>query len=122
MPLCQGGQSGDYDDGDEATVDLTEVTHSHFNSYDESLSNEEHERRIAEDLVDFLKALFADQVLLFRTQNRGMGGWCRLDRSNECPRPEIRCEYFLWSRPFQFGQDGLPVNPFSQTKEPMSDC
>src|ERR1051326_9234809 len=70
-----------YDDGGEATVDITEVTHGHFSSFDSSLSEEQRDGKIVEDVMDFLHALFADQVLLFHTPNRGVGGWYRLDVS-----------------------------------------
>ena len=46
------------DDDDEVTVYLTEVAHGHFGCYDDNLSLDQKERRIAQDVVDFLSALF----------------------------------------------------------------
>lgn len=99
-PFPEIGELQIYDDGEEATVSISEVTHGHFNPYDESLSREQRDRKIAEDVMSFLRALFADRVLLFRTPNRGMGGWRRLDVSTEPPTFSSGHEYFLWSGPY----------------------
>ena len=88
-----------YDDGDEATVDFSEITHGHFNPYNESLSDEERWGSITESVVGFLRAVFADRVLLYRTPDRAMGGWKCLDVSSESPQRHHGCEYFLWSGP-----------------------
>jgi len=87
-----------YDDGHEATVCITEITHGHFSSYDDHLTVKGREEAIAGDVTEFLEALFADRVLLYRTPSRSMGGWTRLDISSEPPVKGR--EYFLWSHPF----------------------
>jgi hypothetical protein len=90
-----------YDDGDEATVLIEKVTHSHFNPYDEKLSEEQRDERVTEDVIDFLKALFSDRVLLYSSPDNRRGGWTRLD-SKHGPvelSPDLR--YFLWSRPYE---------------------
>jgi len=46
-----------YDDGDEATVCIENITHSHFNPYDENLKEEEREKIIVEDVLEFLKCI-----------------------------------------------------------------
>jgi len=92
-----------YDDEGEATVDITEVTHGHFSCFDTSLSGEQRDRKIVEDVIVFLRALFADRVLLFRTPGRGqrgIGGWFRLDISPKPPTLDAGREYFLWSGPY----------------------
>jgi hypothetical protein len=99
-PFAGIGTLDIYDDGEEATVDITEVTHGHFNPYDASLSEEQRDRQIVEDVISFLRALFADRVLLFRTPGRGIGGWVRLDVSPEPPTFDAGREYFLWSGPY----------------------
>lgn len=89
-----------YDDGDEATVCLTEITHGHFNLYDSNLSQEEVDRRVTKDVISFLRELFSDHVLLFRGPSRGSGGW-RLFRDVPNDRDFVGGrEYFLWSGPF----------------------
>jgi len=99
-PFAEIGKLEIYDDGDEATVSISEITHGHFNPYDATLSEEQRDRQIVEDVISFLRALFADQVLLFRTPSRGMGGWLRLDLSPEPPTLSSGREYFLWSGPY----------------------
>jgi hypothetical protein len=99
-PFAEIGRLVIYDDGDEATVSISEITHGHFNPYDATLSAEQRDRQIVEDVISFLHSLFADRVLLFRTPSRRMGGWLRLDRSSEPPTLSSGREYFLWSGPY----------------------
>ena len=99
-PFPEIGELQIYDDGEEATVGVSEVTHLHFNPLDATLTGERRARRIAEEVMGFLRALFADQVLLFRTPNRGEGGWQRLDVSSKLPALDSGREYFLWSGPY----------------------
>lgn len=89
-----------YDDGDEATVAIENITHGHFNPYDEGLSEEEREKVIVEDVIDFLKALFADRVLLSASANRGFGGWSRLDLREGPVQLSPSLSYYLWSKPY----------------------
>ena len=98
-PTPEVGTLTIYDDGDEATVDISEISHSHFNRYGESLSDDERHQSITEDVVDFLRALFADQVLLFRTSNRRTGGWQRLDLTPVVSDRQPHYQYFFWSGP-----------------------
>ena len=102
-PCGEIGTLDIYDDGGEATVYITEITHGHFNPYDASLSEAQRDRLIVEDVIGFLRALFADRVLLFRTPGqgiRGIGGWQRLDISPKPPVLNPEREYFLWSGPY----------------------
>jgi len=89
-----------YDDGDEATVCIENITHSHFNPYDENLKEEEREKIIVEDVLEFLKALFADRVLLHTSADHGVGGWTRLDSSEGPAQLSPSLRYFLWSKPY----------------------
>jgi len=87
-----------FDHGEEATVLVGEITHGHFNPYDESLSEQQVAERVAADVVEFLKALFSDQVLLYRSANRRIGGWQVLGEGTtpeRCPKRQ----YFVWSGP-----------------------
>ncbi len=88
-----------YDDGQEATVSITEITHGHFHSSDESLTQDQIDAHVTEDVICFLHALFSDHVLLYRTPSRNMGGWSIFE---EAPDPDYSVtgrEYFLWSGP-----------------------
>ena len=90
-----------YDDGDEATVYVENVSHSHFNPYDETITQEQRETVVTEDVISFLKALFADQVLLHTSPDRRMGGWTRLDLQDRPVELSPDQRYSLWSRPYE---------------------
>lgn len=72
-----------YDDGEEATVVIENVTHHHTNPYDSSpydpkMTPSERAQWITDEVVEFLHALFDDRVLLWsRQQGKGGGGWSR---------------------------------------------
>ncbi len=87
-----------YDDGDEATVFVGTITHGHFDDYAEGVSEDERAVTVAESVADFLDALFADRVLLWRSGRSG--GWRVLDDEEQ---PDVRSDagtqFFLWSGP-----------------------
>ena len=89
-----------YDDGDEATVLIEKVTHGHFNPYDQKLSETQRDEMVTEDVVDFLKALFSDRVLLHSSADNRTGGWTRLDLKDGPVELSSSLRYFLWSRPY----------------------
>jgi hypothetical protein len=90
-----------YDDGDEATLCVENISHGHFNPYDQSLTDEEREKVIVEDVIEFLKALFSDRVLLHTSADHRIGGWTRLDLAEEPIRLSPSESYFLWSKPYE---------------------
>jgi hypothetical protein len=88
------------DDGDEATVCIEKITHGHFNDYDAVSGSVEKEKAIVQSVIDFLKALFSDRVLLFTNPDNSAGGWIMVD-GNDGPVELSRSHrYFLWSKPF----------------------
>ena len=83
-----------YDEGDELTVAVDDITHGHFAEYDPTLPEDEHERRIVEAVVEFLSELFADRVAVWG-RNDGRGGWYRIDlRHSDAPSG---VDEFVWS-------------------------
>src|SRR6185295_18181831 len=64
-----------WDEGEEATVAIGTITHGHFNPYDASIDDEQRAKLVAEDVVAFLEALFADRVLLWKSADGQSGGW-----------------------------------------------
>jgi hypothetical protein len=98
-PVSEMGRLDIYDDGDEATIDISEITHGHFNPY-ETMSEPDRDKWVTEAVTSFLDALFADRVLLYRTPNRHMGGWQvhddRIDRTVPLSGFEHR-QCFVWS-------------------------
>ena len=90
-----------YDDGEEATVAIENVTHHHVNNYDAELSQEERIRRIAQRVVTFLDSLFSDSVLLWSIdRGQRMGGWRLLPDDEEEIVDDLpdEADVFLWSQ------------------------
>ena len=87
-----------FDDGDEATVVIENITHHHVDCYDPDLSDDDRVKWIADDVVGFLRQLFADRVFLWsRNQGKGGGGWRRpFDGGIPDDVPED-ADIFVWS-------------------------
>jgi hypothetical protein len=91
-----------FDEGDEARVLIEKISHGHFNPYDEKLSESQRDEIVTEDVIEFLRALFSDRVLLFCASDGRVGGWVRMDLSHDGPIELSRGRrYFFWSRPFE---------------------
>jgi hypothetical protein len=88
-----------WDDGDEATVGIGEITHGHFNPYDETLTEQQIAERVTSDVVAFLTDLFADRVLLWKSLNNGAGGWQVLEGENDFSLMDAEALTYLWSGP-----------------------
>ena len=86
------------DDGYEATVCLTGVTHGHFGCYDDQLSEAQKEAEISSDVISFLQALFADRVVIWRFAGGLAGGWRVLQSGEQLPKPSHLREEYVWSR------------------------
>ena len=85
------------DDGDEATVYFT-ATHGHFGGDGEALSVEQREQQIADDVMAFLDALFADRVVVWQMLGGLAGGWRVLQPGEDAPAPSVTRRQFLWTR------------------------
>lgn len=91
-----------YDEGDEARVLIEKISHGHFNPYDEKLSESQRDEIVTEDVIEFLRALFSDRVLLHCASDGRVGGWMRTDLAHDRPVELSKGQrYFLWSRPFE---------------------
>lgn len=86
-----------YYDGEEATVEIENITHGHFNPYDARLTQMERIDIITQDVIEFMQELFNDQVLLWKRPSGIMGGWKRLNVMQEKPKLSSKNEYFVWS-------------------------
>ena len=80
-----------------------EITHGHFNPYDEVEDDAEREQWIVDEMIEFLDALFDDRVLLYRSPDRRMGGWTIFDDNIDKSVMEQGREYFVWSGPVVTG-------------------
>ncbi len=90
-----------YDDGDEATICIGEITHGHFNPYDSTLTEEELTAEITQSVARFLERLFADRVFLWKSKSGGAGGWHILDDGQPLPASQANRDEFLWSGPLK---------------------
>lgn len=86
------------DDGSEATVAIGEITHGHFSDFREDASAQEKAHAIADSVVAFLRLLFADRVLLWRSGQSG--GW-RVLEGDEVPtvHSDAGTQFYVWSGP-----------------------
>jgi hypothetical protein len=80
------------DDGHEITIYIGSFTHGHFACYDD-IPDEQKAKLISEDVVEFLDAVFSDQVA-FWGSHQGGGGWRRLDSVSA--KASTNSEY-VWS-------------------------
>jgi hypothetical protein len=90
-----------YDDGDEATLCIGEITHGHFNPYDASLTADELASIVVRDLIGFLDKLFTDRVYLWRAKSGGAGGWRVLKDGETVPSTPPDHHAFLWCGPLK---------------------
>jgi hypothetical protein len=91
-----------WDDGEEATLAIGKISHGHFSVYENGLSPEVIHQRIADNLLDFLEALFADKVLMWISDDEVSGGWQRIDLSPDISPPEPGGRFYFWSGPTEF--------------------
>ena len=90
------------EDGNELILCIGDITHGHFGSYEEGLSEQEHFEIIAESVVEFLAGLFSDEYYLFSSERSG--GWTRFDmvKTSDMTSPNVR--WYKWSGP-------IPTSP-----------
>ncbi len=88
-----------WDEGDEATVGIGDLTHLHLNPYDPSLSDDERNARIADHLIWFVEALFDDRAY-FLCYPGGAGGSTVVEKGGRFTVPEGATAY-TWSGPYQ---------------------
>ncbi len=88
-----------WDEETGAVVGIEHITHGHFSAYDPALKEEEVVQHVCNIVIDFLEALFSDQVLLWISNDGEGGGWRYLSLSPEVlPMPE-GAKFYLWSGP-----------------------
>ncbi|MCI5161317.1 MAG: hypothetical protein D3917_04675 [Candidatus Electrothrix sp. AX5] len=97
-----------WDDGDEATILIENITHGHFNLYDDSLSESERDKQITKEVCDFLEGLFLNKVLLWRSERSG--GWRNAPDGVKPEWLKNPGEYFLWSGRHKTVASGQPKN------------
>ncbi|MEM7228411.1 MAG: hypothetical protein AAF432_06305 [Planctomycetota bacterium] len=89
-----------YDDGDEATVVIEHVTHHHVNPYDATLSDMQAATWITERVIEFIRDLFADRIVLWAVdRGQGGGGWSCVDKPVTAWDGPAGSNAFVWSGP-----------------------
>jgi hypothetical protein len=85
-----------FDEGSELTLVAGYFTHGHFSDFS-SASKEEAEANIVEDIAAFLDRLFADQVVLWGSNQTGGGWYIRELKRSEWARGPL----YVWSGPLK---------------------
>ncbi len=96
-PCSEVGELLIADDGDEATVSVTKISHRHFGCYDD-LTEHRKDQQIARDVTDFVADLVADRVVMWRAFGGVIGGTRRLTPGEALPCSSSFREQFVWSR------------------------
>jgi hypothetical protein len=84
-------------------VAVGDITHGHFNTYDEKLSEMEVAHSVTELVIDFLDALFSDRVILWCSKDRRSGGWRVVDEVVSSAPIDSSRDIFVWSGPLTDG-------------------
>ncbi|HKO52730.1 MAG TPA: hypothetical protein VJV79_33715 [Polyangiaceae bacterium] len=94
------GHATVWDNDTDAMIVVGEITHFHVDSSDGDPTTLNSEERIADAVIDWLGALFADEVLLWRSPtSRGAGGHLRFEADAEFSLMGPEDETFRWSGP-----------------------
>lgn len=91
-----------WDDGNEAIIEIGDISHGHFGWFTKQATQEDIEQEVAENILDFLEELFADNYLLWRSKSGQAGGWRHIRYSSTddwWSRLELDADKFVWSGP-----------------------
>ena len=77
-PCTELGDLEIHDDGDEATVSLTKITHNHFNPY-KQMPDADRDAWVTDAVLDPLDALFDDRLRVYCSPDRRQAGSQRHD-------------------------------------------
>ena len=86
-----------YDDGDEITIFLGDVTHCHFSQDYLGDGKYSPELEVCDAVIQYLKDLFSDRVIFYRAHNRGLDGSRPLPLPDELELIKKDCKCFVWS-------------------------
>lgn len=86
-----------FDDGDEATIWLGTITHSHFGNYEEGITEDWRHQYIAEEVVEFVRDLIANRIVGMSSLGGRVGGWRRLEPGDPLPGSSPLKSQYLWS-------------------------
>ena len=99
LPMPNGlGKLKIFDDGDEITVFLGDVTHCHFGQDYLGDGKYSPEPEVCDVVIEYLKDLFSDRVLFYHARDRGRDGSGPVPPSEELEKIKKDCRCFVWSR------------------------
>jgi hypothetical protein len=84
------------DDGDEATLFIGDLTHLHF---DFEVGEAEPEKRVANDVLEFLDEVFADRILIWKSRTMGGDGWMPIEDASVFSGIKPNDLTYVWSGP-----------------------
>jgi hypothetical protein len=87
-----------FDDGDEATLFIGQITHLHIDS---DAEDTEPETRITNDVVKFLDELFSDRILIWKSLTRGGDGAMPIESASLFSGIDANDLTYVWSGPIR---------------------
>ncbi|WP_370316638.1 hypothetical protein [Pseudoalteromonas sp.] len=87
------------DDLDEIIVMVGSFTHWHAACYDQTITKEERYQQISAEIINFLKDLFSNKLVLWGSHKTG-GGFYNIDfdiNEQDSPSEPEEIEQFFWS-------------------------
>ena len=86
------------EDGPELIVSVGNFTHAHFANYDTSLSQEQADEIITDNVVSFLEDIFSDRIVMWGSHGGGGGYYVRESQPSSALATNRGKEY-VWSGP-----------------------
>ena len=80
-------------------LEITKLTHGHFGCWEETLSKEEKEEAISENVIDFLETVFQGKVIFFSQLGNRIGGWQVLKPDGTRHEKAPLTNYYSWFGP-----------------------
>ena len=98
LPMPNGlGDLSIFEDGDEITFYLGEITHCHFSQ--EYLGDNKYtpEEETVEEAIDFLRDLFTDRAVFYCARNGGRDGSIQCPTSEQISKITTDCDCYTWT-------------------------
>ena len=85
-------------DGDEATLFIGDLTHLHF---DFESGEADPEKRVSNNVLDFLDELFTDRILIWKSRTKGGDGVMPLEAATVYSAIDPNDLTYVWSGPIK---------------------
>lgn len=94
-----------FEDGNEGRINIGQLTHGHFYTWEQHATREAAMQELAENLFEFICELFAGNYILWHAKNGGSGGWFCYDANEPIEFPIYKnvdkADWFFWSGPIK---------------------